>query len=167
MTTAQLHDSQACDALIQGDPHLPQKGRPSMPTLRGLLAASLPGIGSKASWPSMAYDDGKRRERLKARGIKPRILYKARRNKPLTTWQTYFNKTAAVRPGGGRAPIRADERALPLRPLSLFGPRPQRRPPSALRRRLQPQNGHGAGPMRPNKGRGVPDHRKKGQNAMT
>jgi transposase, IS5 family len=33
---------------------------------------------------------------LKAAGIKPRILYKARRNKPLKTWQKYFNKAAAV-----------------------------------------------------------------------
>ena len=70
MTTAQLHDSQACDALIQGD--------------------------EAAVYADKAYDDTKRRERLKARGIKARILYKAKRNKPLTTWQKYFNKTAAV-----------------------------------------------------------------------
>jgi IS5 family transposase len=67
-----------------------------MPTLRGLLTASPSGIGSKASWPSMACDDTRRRQRLKARGIEARILDQARRNKPLTTWQKYFNKTAAV-----------------------------------------------------------------------
>ena len=70
MTSAQLHDSQACDALIQGD--------------------------EAAVYADKAYDDSKRRERLKAAGIEPRILYKARRNKPLKTWQKYVNKTAAV-----------------------------------------------------------------------
>ncbi|CAN5739528.1 IS5 family transposase [soil metagenome] len=70
MTTAQLHDSQACDALILGD--------------------------EAAVYADKAYDDAKRRERLKSRGIKARILYQARRNKSLTTWQKYFNKTAAV-----------------------------------------------------------------------
>ena len=70
MTTAQLHDSQAGDTLIQGD--------------------------EAAVYPDQAYDDGKRRERLKARGIEARILYKARRNKPFTTRQKCFNKTAAV-----------------------------------------------------------------------
>jgi transposase, IS5 family len=70
MKSVQLHDSQACDALIQGD--------------------------EAAVYADTAYDDTKRRERLNAREIKARILYKARRNKPLTTWQKYFNKTAAV-----------------------------------------------------------------------
>ena len=70
MTSAQLHDSQVCDALIQGD--------------------------ETAVYADKAYDDTKRRERLKASGTKPRILYKARRNKPLKIWQKYFNKTAAV-----------------------------------------------------------------------
>ncbi len=59
MTSAQIHDSQACDALIQGD--------------------------ETAVYADKAYDDAKRRERLKDRGIEARILYKARRNKPLTT----------------------------------------------------------------------------------
>jgi len=70
MTSAQLHDSQACDPLIQGD--------------------------EAAVYADKAYDDTKRRDRLKAQGIEPRILYKARRNKPLKTWQKYVNKTAAV-----------------------------------------------------------------------
>jgi len=70
MTSARLHDSQVCDALIQGD--------------------------ETAIYADKAYDDTKRRERLKASGTKPRILYKARRNKPLKTWPKYFNKTAAV-----------------------------------------------------------------------
>jgi hypothetical protein len=33
---------------------------------------------------------------LKVAGIKPRILYQARRNRPLKTWQKFFNKAAAV-----------------------------------------------------------------------
>ncbi len=70
LTTAQLHDSQAADALIQGD--------------------------ETAVYADKAYDDTKRRERLKVAGIKPRILYQARRNRPLKTWQKYFNKAAAV-----------------------------------------------------------------------
>jgi len=70
MTTASTHDSQACDALIQGD--------------------------EAAVYADKAYDDTRRRERLKAAGIRPGILYKARRNKPLKTWQKYFNKAAAV-----------------------------------------------------------------------
>lgn len=70
MTTAQIHDSQAGDALIQGD--------------------------EAAVYADKAYDDTKRRDRLKACGTKARILHKARRNKPLSNWQKYFNKTAAV-----------------------------------------------------------------------
>jgi len=61
MTSAQLHDSQVCDALIQGD--------------------------EAAVYADKAYDDSKRRARLKATGTKPCILYKARRNTPLKTWQ--------------------------------------------------------------------------------
>jgi len=141
MTTARLHDSQAGDALIQGD--------------------------EAAVYADKAYDDTRRRARLKARGIKARILYKARRNKPLTTWQKYFNKTAAVVRAAVERPFALMTGALPLGPLPLSRPRPQRRPPSALRRRLQPQNGHGAGPMRCSRGRRVPDDRQNGQNAMT
>jgi transposase, IS5 family len=70
MTSAQLHDSQACDGLIQDD--------------------------EAAVYADKAYDDTKRRERLKVAGIKPRILYQARRNRPLETWQKYFNKATAV-----------------------------------------------------------------------
>lgn len=65
-TTAQIHDSQACDALIMGD--------------------------EVAIYADKAYDDAARRERLAAQGIAVRILYKARRNKPLVAWQESFNK---------------------------------------------------------------------------
>jgi IS5 family transposase len=66
-TSAQVHDSQACDALIQGD--------------------------EAAVYADKAYDDEARRARLRAQGIQARILYKARRNKPLATWQEWFNRT--------------------------------------------------------------------------
>ena len=64
-TSAQVHDSQACDALVQGD--------------------------EGAVYADKAYDDAARRERLRAQGIEPRILYKARRNKKLRPWQKVFN----------------------------------------------------------------------------
>lgn len=70
MTTASIHDSQACDALIQGD--------------------------EGAVYADKAYDDDARRSRLKTAGIKANILYKARRNKPLRPWQKAFNKAASA-----------------------------------------------------------------------
>ena len=65
-TSADVHDSQACDALTQGD--------------------------EAAVYADKAYDDAERRERLKQAGIKPRIMHKAKRNKPLTHWQKALNK---------------------------------------------------------------------------
>ena len=65
-TSAQIHDSQACDALIQGD--------------------------EAAVYADKAYDDAARRKRLQEQGIQPRILYKARAKKPLRCWQKAFNK---------------------------------------------------------------------------
>ena len=52
-TSAQPHDSQVCDALIQGD--------------------------EAAVYADKAYDDAARRQRLRNRGIEPNMLYKARR----------------------------------------------------------------------------------------
>ena len=75
MTTASIHDSQAGDALIQGD--------------------------ESAVYADKAYDEDERRARLQAAGIKAHILYKARRNKPLRPWQKAFNKVMAAI----RAPI--------------------------------------------------------------
>ena len=69
-TSAQIHDSQACDALVQGD--------------------------EAAVYADKAYDDAARRKRLKERGIQPRILYKAGRNRPLRPWQKSFNKVMAA-----------------------------------------------------------------------
>jgi IS5 family transposase len=70
MTSASIHDSQAGDALIQGD--------------------------EDAVYADKAYDDDARRARLKAAGIKAQILYKARRNQPLRPWQKAFNKVVAA-----------------------------------------------------------------------
>ena len=70
MTSTQLHDSQVCAALIQGD--------------------------EAAVYADKAHDDSKRPARVKAAGTKPRIFYQARRKKPLKTWQKHFDKTAAV-----------------------------------------------------------------------
>ena len=69
-TSAQIHDSQACDALVQGD--------------------------EGAVYADKAYDDARRRKRLKDQGIAPRILYKAGRNRPLRPWQKSFNKVMSV-----------------------------------------------------------------------
>ncbi|MCB1833204.1 MAG: IS5 family transposase, partial [Geminicoccaceae bacterium] len=69
-TSAQIHDSQACDALVQGD--------------------------EAAVYADKAYDDAGRRKRLKDQGIAPRILYKAGRNRPLRPWQKSFNKVMSV-----------------------------------------------------------------------
>ncbi len=70
MTSASIHDSQAGDALIQGD--------------------------EGAVYADKAYDGDERRARLQAAGIKARILYKARRNKPLRPWQKAFNKVVSA-----------------------------------------------------------------------
>jgi IS5 family transposase len=75
MTTGSIHDSQAGDALIQGD-----------------QGAVPPGL----SRADQARDDDARRARLEAAGIKARILYKARRSKPLRPWKKAFNKAAAA-----------------------------------------------------------------------
>ena len=70
MTSASIYDSQAGDALVQGD--------------------------EDAVYADKAYDDDERRARLRAAGIKARILYKARRNKPLRPWQKAFNKVVSA-----------------------------------------------------------------------
>ena len=42
-----------------------------------------------------AYDSEARRTGLRERGIEPRIMYQARRNRPLRPWQAAFNKAVA------------------------------------------------------------------------
>jgi IS5 family transposase len=78
MSSADLHDSQRGEALIQGD--------------------------EKAYYADKAYDSRALRAKLAEMGIEDRIAYKARRNKPLVNWQAWFNKTAStVRVGVERA----------------------------------------------------------------
>jgi transposase, IS5 family len=78
MTSADLHDSQRGEAMIQGD--------------------------EAAYYADKAYDSQALRDKLAERGIDDKIAYKARRNKPLANWQKWFNTTASsVRSGVERA----------------------------------------------------------------
>src|SRR4051794_2042837 len=49
----------------------------------------------QAVYADKAYDSEARRASLRERGIEPRIMHKARRNRPLKPWQTWFNKAVA------------------------------------------------------------------------
>jgi IS5 family transposase len=74
MTPADVHDSVPADGLVRGD--------------------------EEAVYADKAYDCEKRRAGLHERGIEPRIMYQARRNRPLKPWQAWFNKAVApVRAG--------------------------------------------------------------------
>jgi IS5 family transposase len=74
MTPADVHDSVPADDLVQGD--------------------------EQAVYADKAYDSEARRAGLRERGIEPRIMHKARRNRPLKPWQVAFNKAVApVRAG--------------------------------------------------------------------
>ena len=78
MTSADLHDSQRGEAMIQGD--------------------------EEAYYADKAYDSKALREKLVSLGIDDKIAYKAKRNKPLKNWQKWFNTTASsVRSGVERA----------------------------------------------------------------
>lgn len=78
MTSADLHDRQRGEAMIEGD--------------------------EEAYYADKAYDSKALREKLASLGIDDGIAYKARRNKPLVNWQKRFNTTAAsVRCGVARA----------------------------------------------------------------
>ena len=69
MTPADVHDSVIGDDLVQGD--------------------------EQAVYADKAYDSEARRRGLRERGIAPRIMYQARRNRPLKPWQVAFNKVLA------------------------------------------------------------------------
>ena len=78
MSSADLHDSQKGEDLIQGD--------------------------EKAFYADKAYDSAALRETLNKQGIDDQIAYKAKRNKPLVNWQKCFNTCASrVRSGVERA----------------------------------------------------------------
>ena len=77
-TSADLHDSQAAAALIQGD--------------------------EQAFYADKGYDDDGLRKSLKDKGIKPCVMYKAHRNTPLTTAQRLLNSLwSGVRSGVERS----------------------------------------------------------------
>ena len=69
LSAADLHDSQAGTALVQGD--------------------------EEAVYADKAYDARAFRDALAEAGITDGIMHKARRNTPLKTWQTWFNKAVA------------------------------------------------------------------------
>jgi transposase, IS5 family len=69
MTPADVHDSVPADGLVQG--------------------------GEAAVYADKAYDSEARRAGLRERGVEPRIMHKARRNRPLKPWQTAFDKAVA------------------------------------------------------------------------
>jgi IS5 family transposase len=68
-STASIHDSLAFKALISGD--------------------------EKFACADKAYGSEAHRAFLKQYGIEDRLMYKAQKNKPLTNWQTWFNKSLA------------------------------------------------------------------------
>src|ERR687885_714406 len=75
MTPADVHDSVPADDLVQGD--------------------------EAAVYADKAYDSEPRRAGLRGRGIEPRIMYQARRNRPLKPWQVASSKAVApIRAGG-------------------------------------------------------------------
>src|SRR4051794_13253698 len=77
MTPADVHDSVPADDLVRGD--------------------------EEAVYADKAYDSEARRAGLRARGIEPRIMHKARRDRPLRPCQVAFNKAVApIRAGGER-----------------------------------------------------------------
>jgi IS5 family transposase len=69
LTSADLHDSLVGASLVQGD--------------------------EEAVYADKGYDSRKFRDALAEAGIKDGIMHKARRNTPLKTWQTWFNKAVS------------------------------------------------------------------------
>jgi IS5 family transposase len=69
LTSADLHDSQPAAQLIQGD--------------------------EKAVYGDKAYASQGLRDKLAEAGIEDRLMYRAARNKPLKSWQSWFNKAVA------------------------------------------------------------------------
>jgi transposase, IS5 family len=95
MTPADVHDSVPADGLVQGD--------------------------EQAVYADKAYDDAARRKRLKAQGIEPRIMYQARRNRPLRPWQVAFNKAVAPIRAGVERLFATMKRAYGCRRVRYLG----------------------------------------------
>jgi transposase, IS5 family len=95
MTPADVHDSVEADELVQGD--------------------------EAAVYADKAYDSAERRARLRARGIEPRIMYQARRNRPLKPWQTWLNKAVAPIRAGVERLFATMKRAYDYRRVRYLG----------------------------------------------
>lgn len=74
VTSADIHDTLAFAALIQGD--------------------------EEAGYADRAYDSAANRALLAAAGIDDRIMHRARRNRPLRPWQRWHNRALAPVRGG-------------------------------------------------------------------
>jgi len=95
MTPADVHDSVMGDGLVQGD--------------------------EDAVYADKAYDDAARRKRLRKQGIEPRIMYQARRNRPLRPWQVAFNKAVAPIRAGVERLFATMKRAYGYRRVRYLG----------------------------------------------
>jgi IS5 family transposase len=95
MTPADVHDSVPADDLVQGD--------------------------EQAVYADKAYDSEARRAGLRERGIEPRIMHKARRNRPLKAWQTWFNKAVAPVRAGVERLFATMKRAYGYRQVRYLG----------------------------------------------
>src|SRR5919206_112979 len=95
MTPADVHDSVPADDLVQGD--------------------------EAAVYADKAYDSEERRAGLRARGIEPRIMYQARRNRPLRPWQAWFNKAVAPARAGVERVFGTMKRAYGYRRVRYLG----------------------------------------------
>jgi IS5 family transposase len=100
-------------------------------------AASLIQGDEKAVYGDKAYASEALRTKLAAAGIEDRVMYRAARDTPLKSWQSWFNKAVA----GIRAGV---ERRFAVinygfRPGALPRPPPQRLPSAAVVHRDQPQ----------------------------
>ena len=95
MTPADVHDSVMGDDLVQGD--------------------------EDAVYAGKAYDSERRRAGLRERGIAPRIMYRARRNRPLKLWQVAFNKAMAPIRAGVERLFAAMKRTYGYRRVRYLG----------------------------------------------
>jgi IS5 family transposase len=95
MTPADVHDGVPADDLVQGD--------------------------EAAVYADKAYDSEARRAGLRARDVEPRIMYQARRNRPLRPWQVAFDKAVAPIRAGVERLFGTMKRAYGYRRVSYLG----------------------------------------------
>jgi len=95
MTPADVHDSVPADDLVQGD--------------------------EGAVYADEAYDSEARRAGLRERGIEPRIMHKARRDRPLKPWRVACNTAAAPIRAGVERLFATVKRAYGYRRVRYLG----------------------------------------------